>query len=209
MQGLNISAVHPLTKDAVIKLLEMTYDKGLYDIGQIEDIVLFTEKRSEYQSIGTDMMDLDNMKYMCDNIFWINICLYVNADFRACFNDAITIEKALMQVNDVEYQDFRDDMTLDDDDGKVHKNFPIELSSYNGNVEAALTNMLKKARNDFFNAGMTDVYEDLSKGFDSKSAQEIAYVIHNMVYVINAFNRNGVFRKYVTLVVDSVRKQLN
>lgn len=208
MQGLDVEGLHPSSKDAVKTVMRTMYDK-LYDPSQTEDILLFTERRSEFPNIGTDCVEMSTMKYMSDNAYWINVCMYVNADFRACFNDAITIEKALLQVNDIEYQDFRDDMTLERDKDPDDKTISVNLGSYDSGMEMAVRNRLDLSKSQFYKAGMTEVYNDLASGFDRQTAAEVSYIAHNMLYVINAFNRNGVFRKYVMLVVDSVKKQLS
>lgn len=208
MQGLN--GVHALTKDAIEKTLMKVYKKPIYNIGQIEDIVLFTSERTNYSNIGTDCIRLSKMMYMLENIYWINVCLFVNKDFRSCFDDAIAIEKALLQVNDIEYNDFREDMILaDEEDAMGDKSVPIDLSNYSDKMEMAIMSRLDNAAQVFYRAGMTDVYDDLIDTFDRQLEAEIMYTIHNMVYVINAMNRNGVFNKYVRLVVDSVKKQLS
>ena len=150
------------------------------------------------------------MTYILENIYWINVCLFVNEDFRSCFDDAIMIEKTLLQVNDQEYQDFKDDMTLDDPNQKgPDKNVVINLSNHSDKMEMALFARIEDAKQKFFNAGMTEVYEDLLNTFEKRTELEVSYTVHNLVYVINAMNRNGVFHKYVRLVVDSVKEQLS
>lgn len=208
MQGLD--GVNSLTKESIEKILSRIYKSSIYDTSQIEDIVLFTEGRTEFPNIGTDVIQLDHMMYITENIYWINICLFVNEDFRSCFDDAIIIEKALLQVNDLEYQDFREDMILDESDDKAtNKNVTINLSHYSDKMEMALLNRIDNAKQKFFKAGMTDVYDDLITSFDNGIRMEVSDIIHNLVYVINAINRNGVFRKYVKLVVESVKNQLS
>lgn len=208
MQGLD--GVHSLTKDTIEKLLRAVYTKPIYDLSQVEDIVLFTEGRKDFPNIGTEVIKLNTMTYILENIYWINVCLFVNEDFRSCFDDAIMIEKALLQVNDLEYQDFRDDMTLEDPTQKgPDKNVVINLSSHSDKMEMALLARIEDSKQKFFNAGMTEVYEDLLNTFERRTQLEVTYTIHNLVYVINALNRNGVFNKYVRLVVESVKNQLS
>lgn len=207
MQGLE-SVVHSSTKIAISKIFDMAYKSNMYKLENMEDVVLFTAKRVDYPNIGTDVINIDDMTYLADNIFWINVCLFVNDDFRACFDDAITIEKALLQVNDQDYEDFRDEMILDNINSDATKSVPINLASYNTRVEQAVIKRITDANQNFFNSGMTDVYDDLTRTFDATTGAAITHIIHNMIYVINAFSRNGVFKKYVTLVVDSVKTQL-
>lgn len=212
MQGLD--KLNSLSRESVKKILGLMYETGMYDTALMEDTVLFTEGRVDFPNIGTDAIRLSTMMYLMENSYWINVCLFVNEDFRACFDDAIMIEKALLQVNDLEYQDFRDDMTLDDKDAPANdRNVPINLSRYNDKMEMAIISKIssdkQSARQLFFQAGMMDVYEDLMHDFDRKTEESVSYTIHNFVYVINAMNRNGVFCKYVKLVVDSVKKQLS
>ena len=73
----------------------------------------------------------------------------------------------------------------------------------------ALLARIEDSKQKFFNAGMTEVYEDLLNTFERRTQLEVTYTIHNLVYVINALNRNGVFNKYVRLVVESVKNQLS
>lgn len=210
MQGMNFEGIHQNSKAYINTLMTKVYG-NIYKPEQVEDIILWTERRNEYPNIGTESVQMSTMKYIADNIYWINICLFVNADFRACFDDAITIEKALLQVNDMEYQDFRDDMTLDEEKIPGDKTFSVNLTHYNDKIENVVTNLTDVAKTMFYKAGMTEVYNDLAKSLDSdrKLFGDISYILHNMMYVINSFNRNGVFRKYVRLVVDSVKQQLS
>ena len=206
MEGLK--PIHSLTQSAIEKILERLYKPKMYDLNSFEDVILFTNRRTEFSNIGADCIKFSHMLYLIENIYWINVCLFVNSDFRACFEDAITIEKALLMVNDQDYEDFRDEMTLDEPDAN-DQTVNIDLASYNDKMEMAIIHRMDKCRQDFYQAGMTDVYDDLIATFEEKTALEITYIIHNIIYVINAFNRNGVFKRYVMLVVDSVKKQLS
>lgn len=209
MQGLDVIKSER-AKDTIRKMLDLMYSPNLYDTDEIEDLVLFTEERTNYSTIGTESIKMSTMRYMLTNMYWISVCLFVNADFRGCFDDAIAIEKALLQVNDQEYEDFRDEMTLDSsDDSGTDAEIVINIDNYNDQMEVMLCNGLSKASQEFINAGMKDVYLELMDTFDKKTLAEIRYTIHNMIYVINAMNRNGVFKKYVRLVVESVKKQLS
>lgn len=208
MQGLDVIKSER-TKDSIAKLLNLLYADNMYDTEYIEDLVLFTEERENYSTIGTENIKTSVFKYILTNIYWINVCLFVNEDFRSCFDDAIAIEKALLRVNDQEYEDFRDEMTLNDDDnGRTDTYIEINIDKYNNVVDEAVKNSIMSASRDFEKAGMVDVYLELMKNFDSKTLSEISYVIHNLLYIINALNRNGVFNKYVRLVIESVKKQL-
>jgi len=209
MQGLDVIKSER-TKEAVSKILNLLYSKELYNTENIEDLVLFTEERSNYSTIGTDTIRASVMAYILQNIYWISVCLFVNEDFRSCFDDAIAIEKALLQVNDQEYEDFRDEMTLDSDSKSgTDANVRIDIDKYSDKVERMLCSTISNSSKAFENAGMKDVYLELMTSFEKKVLAEMQYTIHNFVYVINAMNRNGVFYKYVNLVVDSVKKQLS
>ena len=208
MTGLDTPTLDPKAKEAVAKNMKALYTRNLCDLSQIEDIELFTDGRANYPNIGTGEIRMNNMKYVAEHAFWINVCLYVNKDFRACFNDAITIERALQMVNDQEYADFRDEMTLDSDDADLGPAVAINFSRYSDKLDGFVDMLMSKARTEFRNAGMIDVYDDLAINMDRADVTDVSFIINNMVYIINAFNRNGVFRKYVTLVIDSVRKQL-
>ena len=208
MQGLDVIKSER-TKDSIAKLLNLVYADNMYDLEYIEDLVLFTEERENYSTIGTENIKTSVFKYILSNIYWINVCLFVNEDFRSCFDDAIAIEKALLRVNDQEYEDFRDEMTLNtDDDSATDTYINININEYNNVVDDVIKNNIMMSSKEFEKSGMIDVYLELMKSFDSKTLGEISYVIHNLLYVINAINRNGVFNKYIRLVIESVKKQL-
>lgn len=206
MQGLDV--LHPTVQDEANRVLRVIYGDTLCDTKLMEDAILFTRRRSEFPNIGTDKINLRPLMYILENIFWINVCLFVNEDFRACFDDAITIEKALLRVNDQEYEDFRDEMKLASGDSDPDKAVDVDLMSYGEDYGMAVEGRVETAKSNFYKSGMTEVYNELMSGFDPKSRASVMYVIHNLVYVVNSFNRNEVFRKYVMLVVDSVRRQL-
>lgn len=199
------------TIDTIEKCLRRLYSGRMYTVDQIEDVFLLTPERSERcTNIGTDEIYKDVLEFVTENIYWINVCLYVNEDFRNCFDDAIAIEKALTQVNDVEYTDFREDMMLDADSGVYRQSFAVDLTSYNENVANTIINRISRAEQAFRNSDMMSVYLELSASAlqESELLASLQYIIYNLVYVVNAINRNGIFHKYVTLVVDSVKEKL-
>lgn len=207
MQG--TECLSALTQDALGKILATLYPVKFYDPGLMEDLILATSDRSMYPNIGTDKISLRCLKYVLDNAWWISVCMFVNDDFRSCFDDAIMIEKALLQVNDKEYEDFRDDMTLPSDTAEPDKFVSVRLDSYSEAMERSLLSMLGVSRKAFTKAGMNEAYAELLDTMDRKARTETASIVHNLLYVLNAMNYNGVFKKYVTLVVDSVKKQLS
>lgn len=202
--------VHKMTLEAISEIYGRMYRGQGYDVSQLEDLVLMTSERTTYPDIGTDKISSAVLGYACQNADWINVCLFVNADFRSCFTDAIMIEKALLQVSDMDYKDFREDMVLaSDKDRAAGKNIPIRLDEYSQRTADTIENIMSKGHTAFFDAGMTEAYDELMNGMDRDERDEVAYIAYNMMYVMNALNRNGVFRKYVTIVVDSVKKQLS
>ena len=208
MQGITVLD-NIKSQQTVEAIYDLLYAKRLYSCDTIEDIILFTQKRQDYSNIGSDKIHSVVLKYILDNIFWINVCLYVNDDFRSCFDDAIAIEKALLQVNDQEYIDFRDDMTLDSESGaEMSPEIPINLSAFNEALARMLVNSIRSSKVNFDKSNMDDVYVELMDTIEGEECESVKYIINNMVYVINALNRNNVFHKYVNLVVDSVKAQL-
>ncbi len=212
-----IECLHPLVQEAVEKFYQKMYPPGssgkqVYDLTRLEDMELTLSEQQKVYNIGTSMITTRTLKYLLNNSFWINVCLLVNADFRACFDDAIMIEKALMQVDDVQYSDFRDDMTLPvaDEDLTGIKSFKVDFSAYRGSYEGLVLNGTQAAWTNFVNAGMSDAYQALLDDvpYDRDKGPGFLNIIHAIVYVANAMNRNGVFDKYVRLVVESVKKQL-
>ena len=218
MQGLDVIR-NANTRNIIEDILKALYTSpmnNLYNLNQLEDLVLFTSRREEFANIGTDAIQISKMQYILDNVMWMGICLFVNEDFRKCFDDAIAIEKALLQVTDLEYKDFRDDMTLESDDEVNGKSLKIDIEQYNPDMAALISKYLKRAIKNLKMADFDGVYKDLintisvdtSDSFDPNVLESIRYVIHNYVYVINAMNRNGFFNKYVRLVIDNVKFKL-
>lgn len=212
-----VECLHPLVQEAVIKSYKKLFPPGpkgdtVYDIDRLEDMELTLPEQQKIYNIGTSSITARTMNYLLQNVYWINVCLLVNADFRSCFDDAIMIEKALMQVDDIQYRDFRDDMTLpvSDDDLSNTKSFGVNFGSYRGSVEGLVLSQFQKAWDRFIDSGMTDAYQALLDEVPRNRDMGPAFlnIIHAIVYVVNAMNRNGVFDKYVRLVVESVKKQL-
>lgn len=202
--------VHNGTRKFMADICRRFFPDGRIDIENMEDLILWTDERKTYPPIGTECTTGRVMNYLAVNADWINICLFVNADFRACFSDAIMIEKALLQVSDIDYKDFREDMVLaSDKERATDTRVDIHLERYSNKIADVLTNFMTNGRSSFFNAGMSDAYDELLETLDRNERSEVAYVMHNMMYVVNAMTYNGVFNKYVRLVVDSVKRQLS
>lgn len=205
-----IEGIHALTAECMKRIGSRLYPDSKFDIQKMEDLVLATEDRTMYPDIGTDHTNVRVMNYMATNADWINVCLFVNEDFRACFNDAIMIEKALLQVSDVDYKDFREDMVLASDKAReTDKSIPIRFDKYNRQMEDIVMNYMNNGHSSFFSAGMTEAYSELMSEMSRQEREEVSYIAYNMIYVLNAMTWNGVFNKYVNLVIDSVKKQLS
>lgn len=202
--------VHANTRRFMADTCRRFFPDGRVDIENMEDLVLWTDERRTYPPIGTECTTARVMNYLSVNADWINVCLFVNADFRACFSDAIMIEKALLQVSDIDYKDFREDMVLaSDKERATDTRLDIHLENYSSKMADILTNLMSNGRSAFFKAGMSEAYDELLSTLNRAEATEVAYVMYNMMYVVNAMTYNGVFNKYVRLVVDSVKRQLS
>lgn len=202
--------VHEDTRRFMSDICRRFFPDGKIRIDDMEDLVLWTKERDTYPPIGTESTTSRVMNYIGCNADWINVCLFVNEDFRACFNDAIMIEKALLQVSDIDYKDFREDMVLaSDKEQATDTKVDVSLDTYSRKMESILTNFMNNGRVSFFNAGMTEAYDELLGSMSDSERSEVAYIMYNIMYVVNAMTYNGVFNKYVRLVVDSVKKQLS
>lgn len=192
------------------QVFKKLYYQNMYDLDLMEDMIMLTPARKDIcTDIGTGTIRASTFNYLVKNILWINVCLYVNEDFRSCFDDAIAIEKALTQVNDLEYKDFREDMILSNSEDGTPKSFVVDFTKYNPSVSDTVISFMIQDLQVFKECDMLSVYTELMETFDEMTLQSLRYIIHNMVYIVNAMDKNGVFHKYVTLVVDSVRKQLS
>lgn len=207
---LGTGCAHDATRRFMGETCRRFFPDGKMDLEQMEDLVLWTDERKTFPPIGTECTTARVMNYLFCNADWINVCLFVNEDFRACFNDAIMIEKALLQVSDIDYKDFREDMVLaSDKERETDTRVDIRLDAYSDKMERVLTNFMNNGRSEFFNAGMTEAYDELLDSMSKAEREEVAYIMYNIMYVANAMTYNGVFNKYVRLVVDSVKKQLS
>lgn len=203
-------AVHDRIRGALTEHLKLFYDLEKMDLDRMEDLILATPARKAYQDIGADCIRQDTMSYLAVNLPWINVCLFVNEDFRACFKDAILIEKALLNVSPGEYAEFREEMTLASEATDLGRNrtIPVNLSVYDGKTDAALGSALMGGLKALFAMGMSDAYNELVKSLSGQELEDTNYVAYNLVFFVNALNRNGVFGKYVRIVIDNVKKQL-
>ena len=198
------------TQDSIVELLKILYPRGVCDPTLLEDMELASEEgRAGFPDIGTKTVRLSTFRYLIENMFWINVCLFVNQDFRDCFADAVLIEKALLQVNDMEYEDFRADMTLASrDPAEDAKLLGVAIDRPSARFGELMASTLRKSKDRFNADGMTGAYEELAESFTAEERDAVKAAAEALVYVVNAMNRNGVFDKYVRLVVDSVKKQL-
>ncbi len=199
------------SKIAIAQCMERFYPKSMADISMLQDMALATASgRKGYNDIGTDSVRQDIVSYVTDNFAWINVCLFVNEEFRACFRDAILIEKALLQVSRDDYRMFRDDMVLASEANDLGglKCVHVDLSVYDQERESLISMMLSNGYTEFMRAGMTDAYNELRDTLPGREKEELLNILYNVLYFVNAINYNGVFRKYVKIVVDNVKKQL-
>ena len=208
---LGLEALHADTRTALMKSMSRYYGENFLDGTRFEDMVLATPERSKWADIGTDWIYKNIFEYIIANYKWINICLFVNADFRDCFRDAVLIEKALLQVSRKEYADFRDDMTLASEANKfvTEPRLTVNLAAYDTATSAIIDKMIEDGMKDFYRAGMSDAYTMLLTSLEPDAMEGTKFAAYNIVYVANALARNGVFRKYVSIVIDNVKKQLS
>lgn len=204
------SAVHDRIKNAMAEHLKLFYDMEKLDMDRFEDLILATPARKAYADIGTDCIRQDTLQYLVANMAWINVCLFVNEDFRSCFRDAILIEKALLQVSKSEYDDFRDEMSLASEATDLGRNqtIGVNLAAYDPKIDMSIGGTLMTGMERFFAMGMSEAYNTLVNGLSGAELEETNYVAYNLVYFVNALNRNGVFNKYVRIVIENVKKQL-
>ena len=208
---LGLEALHMDTKTAFMRAMDRYYGSGFLDPERFEDMVLSTPERKKWADIGTDWIPRSVLEYVVANYQWINVCLFVNADFRDCFRDAVLIEKALLQVSRQEYLDFRDEMTLASEANKLaaEERVGINLAAYDISVDNGLNGMIQMGMQGFYRAGMTEAYAALLGTLEDDAMDGTKFAAYNILYVANAMSRNGVFRKYVNIVIDNVKKQLS
>lgn len=200
--------VNPMTKEAVSRHMSRLYPDGMFRLDDFEDLILATPQRTQYSDIGLGTLDSEMFVYALQNLPWINICLFVNGDFRECFCDAVMIEKALLQVSRREYLEFREDMTMDGDDKLPKGKIGINFAAYDQQTDDAVAALISSGSRVLSESGTSEAYDLLLKELSGEALDRTKYAVHNLVYLINALEHNGVFRKYVTIVVENVKKQL-
>ena len=208
MTGLD--SIHERVRISLRSCVDMIRGSASVDMERFEDLILATPARRNYCDIGTGDIRSSTMQYLTENAQWIGVCLFANSDFRACFKDAILIEKALLQVSRKEYADFREEMTLMSEKNPAGGDavIGVNLSEYSSKADDTVRGMLSAGQGRFSAANMGEVYEELLQELSPEDRADTAYALYNLVYLVNAMNRNGVFRKYVRLVLDNVKRQL-
>lgn len=200
--------MHSATKTAISQRFLRFFDDGVIELENLEDVILATPRRTEYTDIGMGEIDRAKLIYLLNNMSWIFICLFANQDFRECFYDAVMIEKALLQVSREEYRDFREDMLLDEKGAMPGAKIGIDFTKYNGKLDSELGAMLSASMDILTQSGTSDAYWLLERELKDEALERTRFAVYNMVYLLNAIQHNGVFYKYVTIVVDNVKKQL-
>lgn len=200
--------VNPMTKEAITRHMSRCFPDGMFPLEKFEDMSLATPARSKYADIGMGEIDKDMFIYALTNLPWINICLFVNDDFRECFCDAVMIEKALLQVSRREYLEFRDEMTMDGDSDLPAASIAVNFASFSQEIDSAIGTLIAQGYTLLVGSGTHEAYDLLLKELSGDALEKTGYVVYHLVYLINALRHNGVFRKYVTIVVENVKKQL-
>lgn len=200
--------MNPMTKTVISQCVQQLFEKNDIDLENLEDVILATPRRVEYNDIGMGVIDSEKLIYLLSNMSWIFICLFVNQDFRECFYDAVMIEKALLQVSREEYRDFRDDMLLDGKNIMPQGKTGVDLSVYDAKTGTNLPAILSKSMMELVTSGTSEAYWALESELAGEALERTKFAVYNMIYLLNAIQHNGVFYKYVYIVVDNVKKQL-
>lgn len=194
--------------DQISGLTDKFWTKNLFQMSDIIDIGLLSEEcRQNYANIGIKNISQDVLDFVLNNIYWINICLYVNQDFREAVYDSIVIEQALGEVDESDYVDLRDDMRIASViNGRSQSNYDVNIDKplpqndvqrFNRNIEESITD-LKSFKLD-------NIYDELQRSLTGDVYNQVVLINNNLVYALNAFDKNDILYKYVTLVVKNVR----
>lgn len=194
--------------DQIENLTNKFWTKDIFKMSEIIDIGLLSEEcRQNYANIGIKNISQDVLDFVLNNIYWINICLYVNQDFREAVYDSIVIEQALGEVDESDYVDLRDDMRIAsvinarsqlNYDVNIDKPLPQnDVQRFNKNVADSL--------NDIKSFKLDNIYTELQRSLTGGVYDQVVLIDNNLVYALNAFDKNDILYKYVTLVVKNVR----
>lgn len=194
--------------DQIESLTSKFWAKNIFKMSEIIDIGLLSEEcRQNYANIGIKNISQEVLDFVLENIYWINICLYVNKDFREAVYDSIVIEQALGEVDTNDYIDLRDDMRISsvtnsrsqvNYDVNIDKPLPqSDIQRFNKNVENSL--------NDVKSFKLDNIYAELQRSLTGDVYDQIVLIDNNLVYALNAFDKNDILYKYVSLVVKNVR----
>lgn len=193
-------------------LTDKFWSKNLFNMADVIDIGLLSEElRQEYASIGSESISQDVIDFVFSNIHWINICLYVNADFREAVYDSITIEQAISEVDEDDYIALREDMRIASlfqsrSQSKYSVNIDMPLP---GNDVQRFVQNISSSAGEMQKFKLEQIYRDLQSSLTGDVLNQVVSINSNMVYALNAFDKNDILFKYVQLVVTNVRNILS
>ena len=193
-------------------LTDKFWSKNLFNMADVIDIGLLSEElRQEYASIGSESISQDVIDFVFSNIHWINICLYVNADFREAVYDSITIEQAISEVDEDDYIALREDMriaSLFQSRSQSKYSVNIDMPLPGGDVQRFVQSIGSSA-GEMQKFKLEQIYRDLQSSLSGDVLNQVVSINSNMVYALNAFDKNDILFKYVQLVVTNVRNILS
>lgn len=198
--------------EQIQNLVNKFWSKNLFDMDNVIDIGLLSEElRQGYASIGIESISQDVIDFVFSNIHWINICLYVNDDFRDAVYDSVVIEQAISEVDESDYIELRDDMRIASlfqsrSQSKYSVNIDIPLP---GNDIQRFLNSIGSSEGEMQKFRLEQIYKDLQASLSGNALNQVVSINSNMVYALNAFDKNDILFKYVQLVVTNVRNILS
>lgn len=192
---------------------DMIYGDKITQYDRIADAILYTSERDRHPNIGNDVVSSERFKFFFGNIFWINICLFANDEFREVIEDAIITEKMLLYVSSEDYAEARKNSRLDNIDRsgvELHPN----IDKFSPLFAERITMLITDGRDDLIRSGMANAYDTLIGQIvagdepDSR-CRSIAFIIEHVVYLINALSNNDVLYRYVARVIDAVKRNIS
>lgn len=196
------SSIDPVAKVAVIELLTNIFSSFSYmDSKTIQNNMELSVDFSiplPYKSVNKNLA-----LYLLENISFITLLLIASDEFRDMFKEAICIEIALEQKNDSSLlKQTRQEMNEDVQHLDPCDTWIISFSSYSEKIYKTINKLMCESFGRIIE--YDDLFDSLIEELDNWEKIDIGFCVSNFMYLIRAFQENGLFRTYVINTIDNL-----
>ncbi|MCQ2522099.1 MAG: hypothetical protein MJ105_06950 [Lachnospiraceae bacterium] len=194
--------VDPNAEAAIIEFLTNIYSSFSYmDAKTIQKNIKLSVDYNTPPSYKA--IDKNLALYLLNNISFITLLLIANEEFRDMFKEAVCIEIALEQKNDVLFsKQTRQEMNGDFQLLEPRDNWTISFSSYSEKIYKEINKLTCESFNEI--AEYDDIFDSLVDKLDDLGKIDIGFCVSNFMYLIRAFQENSLFRTYVINAIDNL-----